>query len=286
MKQFIHTASTKVIERLGSNEVNFVLTEPFFSYRHPLIQTEVAFLALIEAARPYGWILEINGYLEDHHLSDLKVWLAKCLSYQPLGVAFADFAVYELLNELTYEGERIYAPETILTNVEDVGFYLSLVDRVVLAKELTLQEMVDIAHGYPQRVEILAMGYPMMSVSKRPLVQNYLDEIQNPAQVLNRLDLRIQEHKRLEWMHILEEKLATSIYAAELLMPKDEMDVLRSSPFAGLHYDDLFIEEEDFIRLMVYLNNKGELGDLEERYSFGSAYFYRKTNLTKEEVSA
>lgn len=289
MKQLIHTESLTTIQNLKGEATAFVLTEPFFSYHHPHTQSSQAYLNLVQACAPSPWYMEINGYLEDHQLDALKTWIVECLTHHPKGIYFSDFAVYELLNELNYSGEKIYAPETILTNEMDVDFYLNHVDRVVLAKELTLEEIIDISNQFPHRIEVMACGHPLMSVSKRPLVQNYLDEIKDTSHILNDTHLRMKEQKRPEWMPILEEKLATSIYAAELLWANEEYQRLADAQVYGVHCDNLFIEDEDYKDLVNSISKAltpEELKKLQARLPLGKAYFYRKTNLTKEEKSA
>lgn len=284
MKTILWTQSKKVIQHFVTHGHLFVLTEPHFSYHTPLVLTDEDFIERILLTEG-NWALNINAYLEDPQLEQFKVKLEGYLSHHPKAVYFSDFAVYEYLNELKYDGDKIYAPETILTNHEDLGFYLDHVDRCVIAKELTLEEMVQLSQRFPQKLEFFNFGHLLMSVSKRPLLQNYLDELSLDRSLMNRLDVSIQESQREGWMPILEEKTAFSTYTENVLYGFEHH--AHFVHFYAQHCDDLFIEEDDFIELIeTGLMHKEVSETLKEKYSFGLAYFYRKTNLTKEEVSA
>lgn len=288
MRAIIRTESIEVINALKAYDVDFVLVEPFFSYHHPHTQSLDQFRELIEAIGDKNWYLEINGYIEDSQLSALKETLKVFELFKPKGVLFADFAVYEYLKEIEFSGEKVFAPETILTSSADIGFYLNYVDRCVLAKELTLDEMCEISSKYPQQIDVFGLGYALMSVSKRPLVQNYFNELNRDDKILNRTDLMMQEEKRPEWMPILEEHLACSTYMPDITYSKDEMSAFEKAEVHSLYCDSLFIEDEDFIEMvkaLFDLENDMNIEYLKDKYPFGSAYYYRKTNLLKGEKS-
>ena len=277
------TQSKKVIQHFVLQGHLFVLTEPQFSYHTPLVLDTESFIEMVLLTQG-NWALNVNAYLEDPQLEAFKANLEIYLSYHPKAVYFSDFAVYEFLNELHYTGEKIYAPETILTNHEDLAFYLEYVDRCVIAKELTLDEMLKLSHQFPQKLEFFNFGHMMMSVSKRPLLSNYLQELKLEDSYVNRLDVSILETQREAWMPILEEKNAFSTYRAEVLNGFQLLD--HFSEFYAQHCDDLFIDEDDFIALIeAGLHQEALPTGLKQKYTFDLAYFYRKTNLTKEEVN-
>lgn len=284
IKTILWTQSKAVIEHFVKQGHLFVLTEPHFSYHTPKVLNDEEFIERIQLTQG-NWALNINAYLEDPQLNHFKEKLELHLSYQPKAVYFSDFAVYEYLNELQYKGDKVYAPETILTNHEDLAFYLEYVDRCVIAKELTLDEMVDLSQHFPKKLEFFNFGHMMMSVSKRPLLSNYMDEIGKTESLLNRLDVSIQETQREGWMPILEEKNAFSTYRAEILYGFEYSS--QFTDFYAQHCDDLFIEENDFITLIEAGLLHTEIpSELKQKYSFDLAYFFRKTNLTKEELKA
>lgn len=288
MKIIIKTESISVIKALSVFDVEFIFVEPLFSYQHPFIQTLDDLNQRLTFLKGKPFYLNINAYIEDYQLDALKMSLNDYIQLKPKGFYFADFAIYQLLKELGYQGELIYAPETILTNSSDTSFYLKYVERCLIAKELTLNEILEISNKHSHKIEVFALGYAMMSVSKRPLVQNYMDELQRSDKLLNRLDLRIQEEKRTEWMPILEEKGATSIYLPTITYSKNQMNAMSEAKVHSIICDSLFINDDDFIELFKHLldlNPSFTFEDLAHRLPLGEAYYYRKTNLLKGDKS-
>lgn len=288
MKTFLHTENLNILKQWSDKKWECILTEPNFSYRHPHIQTESQFIELYKQSveLSYHPYIQVNGYIEESQLNDLKNWLNKTIELNPKGFYFNDFAVYNHLKSVNYSGEIIYSPETILTNAMDIEVLLERTDRVVLSKELTLEEITQLMTLYPNKIEAFGLGYGLMSFSKRPLVRNYLDEIGVQKEVLNQTDLVIKEAKRDQFFPILEENQGTSIFLDTVLFPKHEQVLLKESGCFGYHFDDCMLKEDDFNSLIHLLTDETislEEAHLQSEIKLGQAYYYRKTNMSKEE---
>ena len=288
MKTFLHTENLNILKQWSDKKWECILTEPNFSYRHPHIQTESQFIELYKQSveLSYHPYIQVNGYIEESQLNDLKNWLNKTIKLNPKGFYFNDFAVYNHLKSVNYSGEIIYSPETILTNAMDIEVLLERTDRVVLSKELTLEEITQLMTLYPNKIEAFGLGYGLMSFSKRPLVRNYLDEIGVQKEVLNQTDLVIKEAKRDQFFPILEENQGTSIFLDTVLFPKHEQVLLKESGCFGYHFDDCMLKEDDFNSLIHLLTDETislEEAHLQSEIKLGQAYYYRKTNMSKEE---
>jgi len=288
MKTFLHTENLNVLKQWKDKKWECILTEPNFSYRHPHIQTESQFVEFYNQVVELGYhpYIQVNGYIEESQLDGLKNWLNKTIELNPKGFYFNDFAVFNHLKEVKYAGEIIYSPETILTNAMDIEVLLERTDRVVLSKELTLEEITQLMTLYPNKIEAFGLGYGLMSFSKRPLVRNYLDEIGVQKEVLNHTDLVIKESKRDQFFPILEENEGTSIFLDTVLFPKHEQVLLKESGCFGYHFDDCMLKEDDFNSLVHLLTDETislEEAHLQSKIKLGQAYYYRKTNMSKEE---
>lgn len=288
MKTFLHTENLNVLKQWKDKNWECILTEPKFSYRHPHIQSETDFITFYNQSVELGYhpYIQVNGYIEESQLDDLKTWLNQCLLLNPKGFYFNDFAVFNHLKEVNYVGEIIYSPETILTNAMDIEVLLEQVDRVVLSKELTLEEITQLMTLFPNKIEAFGLGYGLMSFSKRPLVRNYLDEIGVKKDILNQTDLVIKEAKRDQFFPILEENQGTSIFLDTVLFPKHEQVQLKDSMCFGYHYDDCMLMEDDFNSLITLLTDDTislEEAHHQSKVKLGQAYYYRKTNMSKEE---
>ncbi len=281
MIKWIKTERLDVIEHLDPNHHQLILVVPQFSYHHPLTQSLAAFFKRVEHVQALGfsYAFEINDFIQESELKDLDALMNKLLSYPAQAIYFNDLSVGMYLLEHPHTLQTVYAPETILTNALDIELYLEYFDRVQIAKELTLEEMIELAQRFPARLEIFVLGYPMMSMSRRPLLKSYLDNINHTEPSLNQTNFRLYEHKRQEALPILEEDRVTSIYSAACLYPYQEYAQLSDLFYGGIH-DDLFLDAHVFVDMVNTL--EGGLMNPHPNVNTSTAYFYRKTNLTKE----
>ena len=294
MRILLQVHSLDQIKTFQDPLVDYVLRDPFFSYKHPSLQTKEDFLEILKDVlfSHHKTYIEINGFIEESDLIGLESWLKELLPYPIQGFYFADLAVLMILKSLNYQGETIYSPETILTNTLEIRTLLALVDRLVISKELTLEEIVKISKTFPQRIEMFGAGHLQMSVSRRLLLSSYLQEIGLSKEVLNKTDYRIRELKRNEMMPVLEEAKTFCVFTQDILNPLEELPVLNQSEIYGIQLDDLFIDKDDaqnFFQLIIDQVKETDLHQIESFYKTNKlplfkGYFERKTNLRQESV--
>ena len=76
-----------------------------------------------------------------------------------------------VLKELGYQGEIILETDTTLTSVNDINVYLANgISSVILARELSLDEMVEIGKQVIAPVSINFFGHQLMSTSRSQIV--------------------------------------------------------------------------------------------------------------------
>ncbi|NTW95212.1 MAG: hypothetical protein HGB31_01160 [Erysipelotrichaceae bacterium] len=294
MRILLQVHSLDQIKTFQDPLVDYVLRDPFFSYKHPSLQTKEDFLEILKDTllSHHKTYIEINGFIEESDLIGLESWLKELLTYPIQGFYFADLAVLMILKSLNYQGETIYSPETILTNTLEIKTLLALVDRLVISKELTLEEIVKISKTFPQRIEMFGAGHLQMSVSRRPLLSSYLQEIGLSKEVINKTDYRIRELKRKEMMPILEESKTFCVFTQDILNPLEELPVLNQSEIYGIQLDDLFIDKKDaqnFFQLIIDQVKETDLHQIKSFYKINKlplfkGYFERKTNLRQEAI--
>lgn len=293
MRIALHLHHHAQIEHFNNDLVDFVITEPMFSYKHPYYSDKASFLTLLKATLEthQKTYVEINGFIEEGDLGSLKSWIEELLTYPISGFLFADLSVLMFLKEAHYHGETIYAPETILTNTMEAGILLKSVDRLMISKELMLSEIVTLCAAFPDKIELFGAGHLQMSVSRRPLLSGYLDHINHHQPVLNETGYTIRELKRQEKMPILEEAKTFCVFTQDVLNPLEELPQL--SQAHAIHLDPLFMDDSvalDFFTLIVdqvkaYDDIKNERFYLKHpTLSLFKGYFYRKTNSSKESV--
>jgi len=259
-----------------------------FSYRTPLYDLQ-QIQEIVDQAKSLGvsTYLQCNRMLDEeeiHPAFDL-IRLIDALNVD--GILFQDLAYVTMCEQADSNLIRIYAPEAMLTNSLEVRTMLENgVDQVMAAKELTLDEVLKIANENPGKVGVFGFGHLPMSVSRRPLVKNYLDKIKKDRSLANGFGLRLQEEKRAFLYPILEEGKETTIFQDRLFCVLPELTKLQANDAAFVLADDVFVEEE---MLTSFVHSARDVmaqreDDFMERYAhrLTTGYFYKKTNLTKD----
>ncbi len=237
--------------------------------------------------------LQCNRMIEEEDLPFLNQSLTTISSLQIAGIYFQDLAYMTILTKLGSSIPRIYAPEAMITNALEVGALLHCgIDRVVLAKELTLEEIIRIAKAYPNKVELFGFGHRPMSFSRRPMVKNYLNEIGSDEKLSQGYDLRIQETQRQGMYPILEEDKVTTIFDASVFCALRETLTLLDAGIHTLIAEDVFLPQESivkYLRLTTEVQNgldpQEAFKQLNQVVDIDEGFFHQKTNATKVEVS-
>lgn len=210
------------------------------------------------------------------------------------GIYFTDEAVLAIAKELEVAHLLIYQPDTLLTNHPDVNYYLSEeLKRIVLSKEITVEEIIEIAHNSPaDRLELIVHGRVVVMHSKRPLISNYMEFINNDLQVKNNRHLIIEEETRHERMPILEDEQGTHVFSAYVLASFKELSSFIQAGIGAARIDGIFQSSDEIANVVrLYDQLRKEERSAEEIYEmFTSAYpdipvdsgfYYRPTSTTK-----
>ena len=237
--------------------------------------------------------LNVNRFINEADLDQLREFLEWIASTDIDGLYFNDLAVKTIADQLDLRCELIYAPEATLTNTEDIRLFNSLgIDRGLLAKEITLDEVLTIANALPGKVELFGFGHLPMSLSKRPLVSNYLKHIHGDVAVSKNRTLTLKEEKRSYFYPVLEETEATSVFTDPIMNCFMEIPTLKKSGLNAIHLDGLFLCDELIAEVLDHYRSIETIEQAKQHFQLfitahpelllDSGYFYKKTNLTKE----
>lgn len=92
------------------------------------------------------WEIVFNRLWMEEELPEMEAKLKQIQSWNPDGIVYMDPAVFMLAKVLGIQDRLIYAPDTLTTNSQDIQLMLDMgVGRVVLAAEITLEEILQIA---------------------------------------------------------------------------------------------------------------------------------------------
>lgn len=143
----------------------------------------------IENIKEENKYLLINRVLDCAAVDQLYVILKDLKNIK--GIIFEDIAVYNIAKNLNLNVELIYFPNHFNTNVRTVNFFLSRVDSVFIANELTKEEVKDITEKANKEVVVQVFGHNQAMYSRRKLLTNFSREfnlsLHNPNTLVERV---------------------------------------------------------------------------------------------------
>ncbi len=273
----------------------FAVGTPEFTDRHynQYTMSELSDLSLWCQQANIKLNVFVNRMFEEEELEDLVHHLLSLKMLQVDGIYFSDMAVFAIAEKLEMEERCIYDPETMMTNGMDANEMIRLgCGRVVVAKEITLDEILAMSASCPQ-LEVMIHGHACMSYSKRKLLSNYFRYIQKEIPVEDREDLSLMESTRNEKMPIVESKYGTSIYTPYVLSSYSQVKMMADAGVEAFRIDGQFLNEDELLDTVknyheILCNMKTAdqaLEEMKKKYrhqNYSDGYYYKKTNLTKE----
>jgi putative protease len=117
-----------------------------------------------------------NIFAHNEHLESLRIDMAEIARFGPDAFIVADIGVIQIAKQVAPNIPIHISTQANTTNIEDVRFWQSIgVKRVVLARELTLEEISEINKAVPNiELEVFAHGSMCISYSGRCLLSNYV----------------------------------------------------------------------------------------------------------------
>ena len=261
---------------------------------HATIAAENVTLDEIITARALTKIQNVQLYVRcdrnfyDEELADLQAYLQALQKIDVDGIYYADMAVYTLAAKLNMIDSLIYDPETTITDQADIDIYLKQQNqRVVLAKELTLSEMLSIGQKFPDRIEMIIHGHLRMSRSRRQVLSGYQEAFKTTNLHLNR-QITAQEESRDYQFPIVEDDFGTYTYSYYTLCSLNELMVI-TKDITYLRIDGIFKDTTYLLNVIktyrAVLDGQSSqtlFDQLQAQYpkeSLNTGFMYEKTNL-------
>ena len=194
----------------------------------------------IDTARPYGVLM--NRLYREADLAGLKDLLKKLNEQMPERIYFSDPAVLSLC-----EGELrrhlVFRPETLLTNAQDIHFWMTAgIGSASVSPLLTAEELYAIAESEPH-AEFVIHGHLLMSVSARKLLSSWAEQYHIRVPEKERLFLR--EETRNDFYPLKETAHGTMIFTDYVLESFDYIRGLKEHGASSFYIDGSFLKTED-----------------------------------------
>ncbi len=234
--------------------------------------------------------IKMNRIYLDKELKKAEEYLNFLSELKITGIFYNDLAIYGLAKKLNLHNKLVYDPDTIVTNHFDVNYHLNKgIYGVILSKEITKEEMIDIAKNSLGRVGIIIHGYLNMSYSRRKLMENYFTFINKEVDIDNRRDLYIVEETREGKMPILEDDHGTAIFTDYVQESFDEIKELENAGVSLFLVDGIFLETDCIMEAikgyrLILDGHTFDKNGYYERYAnlpLSTGYMEKATNLVK-----
>jgi putative protease len=169
--------------------------------------------------------LQMTLMIHEDSVQTVKKWLEWAKKQSIDGILFADTGVIPIAKAYGILDRLMYQPGTLTTNTYDLTFWKNQgLKGIVLAREITLKDIVKFKSDATFRVGIIGHGYLNMFHSKRPLITNFYkyQEIDEPVYE----QLELVEEKRQERYPVVENTHGTHIFRPKPMHSFEALDAL------------------------------------------------------------
>ncbi|MDR0454719.1 MAG: U32 family peptidase [Deferribacteraceae bacterium] len=167
--------------------------------------------------------LAVNAYARDHEIPGLKDYLKKMAALEVDAFIISDPGVFWLAADTAPNIDRFISTQANTTNSSAVRFWAEQgAKRVILARELSKEELAAMSHKPSCELEVFAHGALCISYSGRCLISAYMSgrdanrgECAQPCRWKYKSAAIREETRRNQDMEIAEDKAGTYLYNAK-----------------------------------------------------------------------
>lgn len=183
----------------------------------------------------------VNALFHNDRLEALDEYLKEMARIQVDALLFGDPAVVMAVRELGITIPLHWSPETIATNWFQVNYWAERgAKRTVLARELSLDEVVEIKENAKAEIEVQVHGMTCMFQSKRSLLGNYFLYRDQAMGIENRKENKnmfLHDKERKNKYPIYEDLNGTHIFSPNDMCMIDELTELFEAGIDSLKFD-------------------------------------------------
>ncbi|OCS94633.1 peptidase U32 family protein [Caryophanon latum] len=196
--------------------------------------------ALIHAAGKKVYVA-VNAIFHNDRLDALDVYLQHMQQIGVDALLFGDPAVVVAVRELGITIPLHWSPETIATNWFQANYWGERgATRAVLARELSLDEVIECKENAKVEIEVQVHGMTCMFQSKRSLLGNYFlfrDEVMEVENRKQNRNMFLHDKERKNKYPIYEDVNGTHIFSPNDICIIDELGELFEAGIDSLKFD-------------------------------------------------
>lgn len=241
-----------VVALLDAGADAFVIGEQKFGLRlagdFTVAQVEEA-TKLIHAAGKKVYVA-VNAIFHNDRLDALDDYLKEMVRIGVDALIFGDPAVIVAVRELGITIPLHWSPETIATNWFQVNYWGERGSkRAVLARELSVDEVIEIKENTKHEIEVQVHGMTCMFQSKRSLLGNYFLYREEAMEIENRKDNKnmfLHDNERKNKYPIYEDLNGTHIFSPNDMCIIEELNELFEAGIDSMKIDGV-LQSFDYV---------------------------------------
>ena len=228
----------------------FVIGEQQFGLRlageFSVAEVEEATKLIHEAGKKV--YVSVNAIFHNDRLEALEQYLKEMQRIGVDALLFGDSAVVVAVRELEITIPLHWSPETIATNWFQANYWNERgAKRAVLARELSLEEVIETKENAKSEIEVQIHGMTCMFQSKRSLLGNYFlyrDEVMEIENRKENKNMFLHDDERKNKYPIYEDVNGTHIFSPNDMCLIDELTELFEAGIHSLKFDGVLHSEE------------------------------------------
>ncbi|MFX3674462.1 MAG: peptidase U32 family protein [Paenisporosarcina sp.] len=200
--------------------------------------------------------VSMNAIFHNDQVEALKPYMEKLEELQVDGIVFGDPAVVMTKREAKLKIPLHWNTETTATNWFTANYWGQRgANRAVLARELSLDEVIEVKEHANTAIEVQIHGMTCMFQSKRPLLGNYFLYQEKAMVIENRKDNKnmfLHDTERNNKYPIFEDINGTHIFSPNDMCMIDELNELMEAGIDSFKIDGV-LHEKNYITKVTHL---------------------------------
>jgi len=162
----------KVYQKFGADSFIFGLQN--YSVNYPEISLE----KIVELSKMYSIFVALNKNIRNEELKDLENVLGSLSNTSICGVLFYDLSILSIVQRKKLRLPLVWHQTHMVTNYQTCNYYFDQgVEYGITSNEITLNEILEMKKKTKMKLMTQILGYPIMSHSRRKLIENYFKDI-------------------------------------------------------------------------------------------------------------
>lgn len=203
--------------------------------------------------------LSVDKNMFNSDLNVLEEVLSKVDDYNVSGILFYDVSVLSIAKKLNVKTPIIWNQNYLATNYKTCNFYEKEgVSGVIITPIITISEIEEICKNTSFDIYVPVFGYQMMAFSKRKLVSNYFEYINEEN--TNSVNYIIENGDKYP---ILQNSIGSKIYTKDVLNGIRYINALKKAGVKYIILDNYMIGADVFEKISKYYERtvKEDLSD-------------------------